>query len=226
MSLVPRSHLRSSQYRQLFPPTLKIIVFDVETTGLNPKTDEIIELAAVELEGTQLGRSFRELAMPIVRIPASATAVHGYTLKDLKGQQNSLELVHNFMTWLGSSELVLAGHNSRFDIDFLKTAVEVLNRIKGTTWELPKQSLCTMRLIEAAFDGRITDLDQACRLFGVRRRRRTLHGALEDAQMTAQLLQTLVSWPHCADTEELPLKRYKRAEKQGGRVLPWNPNKC
>jgi len=223
MSLVPRSHLKTSQYSKIFPQDVRFVVFDVETTGLNAKTDEIIELGAIEVENLELGRTFRELAKPICRIQPSATAIHGYTAADLKGQQNSLDLVNNFMTWLGeTSEVVLAGHNSSFDIDFLKTAVAVMNRVKGTNWEVPKKSICTMRLIEEAFEGRVTDLDQACKLFGVRRRRRSRHGALEDAQMTAELLKTLISWPHCADSEVMPLKRYKRAEKRGGRVLPWD----
>jgi DNA polymerase III epsilon subunit family exonuclease len=226
MSLVPRSHLSASLYASLFPQDVRIVIFDVETTGLSSKTDEIIELGAVELEGSDFGRTFRELAKPICRIQPAATAVHGYTAAKLKGEQSSLDLVHNFMTWLGGSELVLAGHNSSFDIDFLRTAVGVLNRVKGTAWEVPTKSLCTMRLIIDAFDGRVLDLDQACRLFGIKRRRRGLHGALEDAQLTGRLLLSLMQWPHYADSEALPLKRYKRADKQGGRVLPWVSNKC
>lgn len=214
MSKGPRSYLTSLEYRALFPKECRIVVFDIETTGLNFRTDEIIELGAVELEGGELGRTFRELAKPGCRIHPTATEVHGYTAEDLLDKQPPIELVANFMNWLGNTEVVLAGHNSSFDIGFLTKSISELNKTKGTNLKLPSRSLCTMKLINAAFDLKYPSLDLSLKMFQINQRRCMIHSALEDAQLTAQLLLVLMNFSNWVDTECLPKKRMKTTDEE------------
>src|SRR5437762_232877 len=98
-----------------------IIVIDVETTGLNPARDGIIELAACHLSGANLAevRAFHSRVRTSVPVSRSAYAVHGISASDLDHEPELAEVVGAFLGFAPSSA-ILCGHNVAFDAGFLR----------------------------------------------------------------------------------------------------------
>mmetsp|Transcript_1750 Transcript_1750/g.1693 ORF Transcript_1750/g.1693 Transcript_1750/m.1693 type:complete len:100 (-) Transcript_1750:420-719(-) len=98
MKAIPRSCLPMDQFQQLFPPlTSRLIIFDVETTGLDARYHEIIEIGAIEIIENEESRRFHEYACPAKPISKSVSDVHGLTLESLEGEQDSLTIVGRFI---------------------------------------------------------------------------------------------------------------------------------
>ncbi len=98
----------------------KYIAVDVETTGLSPRRGHrVIEIGAVAIENGWLGHSFHRLINAGVRIPASATHVHGITTDMLNNAPPPKIAFEEFRQFLGNATLV--AHNAAFDISFIKS---------------------------------------------------------------------------------------------------------
>ena len=95
------------------------ILFDTETTGLDPATgDRVIEIAALELVGDlPTGNSYHTLLDPERDVPEEASRVHGFTRADLEGKPKFAEVVDDFLAFVGDDALI--AHNARFDFGFL-----------------------------------------------------------------------------------------------------------
>lgn len=100
----------------------RFFAFDVETTGLNPLTDRIVELGAVEFVEGIPSRFFSSLVNPGVAISSAATAVNHITNEMISGAPSENEIYPRLIGFLGDAlqgKAILCAHNARFDIDFL-----------------------------------------------------------------------------------------------------------
>jgi DNA polymerase-3 subunit epsilon len=164
---------------------MRQIILDTETTGLDPKLGHrIIEVAAVELvDRRPTGRTLQIYVDPEREIDAGASEVHGKTWEDLKGQPKFAEIAPAFLEFARGATWVI--HNAPFDIGFL-------DREFGGA-KLPPCAdvygglIDTLALAREAFPGKRNNLDALCERFGVCNAHRTLHGALLDAQLLAEV---------------------------------------
>jgi len=159
------------------------IVFDTETTGLNPLTgDRMVEIGCIEmLNRVETGRAFHAYFNPERSMPAEAEAVHGLTSIFLSGQPVFSERVEELIEFIEDSPLV--AHNAGFDFGFLNHELQRCGRPPVCT----SRMVDTLVLARARHPGAKHSLDALCTRFGVDRSLRIKHGALLDAQLLAQV---------------------------------------
>lgn len=104
------------------------ILFDIETTGLSPESDEIVELSALKVQSGDVIKEFSMLVNPGIHIPDLASSINGITDDMVKDAPKMDQVLKGFVTFIGSS--VLMGHNiKRFDLKFIqRDAVRYLGR--------------------------------------------------------------------------------------------------
>ncbi|HET7404230.1 MAG TPA: DNA polymerase III subunit epsilon, partial [Usitatibacter sp.] len=161
---------------------MKRIVLDTETTGLEP-TDghRIIELACLELFGRRAtGRHFHRFLNPERAVDLAATQVHGLTVEDLLDKPRFADIADEFLEFVDGGELLI--HNAAFDIAFLDAE---LQRIGRPRIEAVCRVCDTLAMAREMHPGKKNSLDALCERYGVDNTRRTLHGALLDAQLLA-----------------------------------------
>ena len=101
------------------------VVFDLETSGLNPHKDKIIEIGAVKYINNQKVEEFSYLIDPKINISEIITRVTGLTDDDLIGKKTIEEVLPLFLEFIG--EYPIIGHNVRFDYDFIEANIKRLN---------------------------------------------------------------------------------------------------
>lgn len=102
------------------------VVFDLETTGLNPKLgDSIIEIGAVKMKNGQIIDKYDELVNPGILLPEEIIKITGITDEMLKDKRNELDAVNDFMKWVG--DLPMVAHNAKFDMSFITEAYNKYN---------------------------------------------------------------------------------------------------
>ena len=161
------------------------VILDTETTGLNPGAgDRIIEVAGVELlKRRPSGRHFQRYVNPLRSSHPDALRVHGLTDEFLSGMPLFEQVVDDLLEFVQGAEVVI--HNAAFDVAFLDAELERLGR--G-----PFESHCagitdSLAIAREQFPGKFNSLDALCKRFGVDNTRRTLHGALLDAELLAEV---------------------------------------
>jgi len=166
---------------------MREIVLDTETTGLDPKTQRLVEIACIELENhLPTGRHFHKQVNPEMEVPAEAVAVHGLSSAKLKDAPLFGEIVAEFLDFIGESKLVI--HNADFDMGFINAELARLGFPK-----IPNaRALDTVQMARRKFPGAPASLDALCKRFGIDNAHRTLHGALLDAELLAQVYLELV----------------------------------
>ncbi len=159
------------------------ILFDTETTGLDPKQgDRVIEVAAIELQGDlPTGRVFHTLIDPERDVPEEASRVHGMTRADLMGKPRFAEVADGFLAFVGEDPLI--AHNAPFDFGFMNAE---LNKI-GLPVLAPERMVDTLAMAKKRFPGMPNSLDALCRRFGIDLSDRTAHNALLDCRLLAQV---------------------------------------
>lgn len=226
MTLRARSSLTESKYRELLPTQPRLIVVDLETTGLSPNHDFIIEIGAVELVNLEAQRAFRHLACPPKKLPEHIAQLTGLSMQDLRGFPPPAVAVTAFLQWVGPiHDVAIVGHNIAFDLSFLIAEVYRINAGTGNNWELPQASFCTYTFIRTAFYGRTLDLDKACRLFGVKTSKSAVrHRAVADCSLTHRLLHALWHWDYFHDSPHLQVNTTscQLPAQSGDRKLPWD----
>ena len=164
---------------------MRQLIIDTETTGLDPKAGHrIIEFAALELvDRRPTGRSLHFHFNPEREIDFAATEVHGKTWDDLKDRPRFRERAAEIVDFLRGAEWII--HNAPFDVAFIDTelARESLPGCQG----LNAGVIDTLTMARDAFPGKRNNLDALCERFGVSNAHRTLHGALLDAQLLAEV---------------------------------------
>jgi DNA polymerase-3 subunit epsilon len=162
---------------------MREIVFDTETTGLDPAGgDRIVEIGCIEMiNRAETGRHFHAYFNPERPMPAGAEAVHGLTDIFLSDKPRFAERVEELLDFIEDSPLV--AHNAGFDFGFLNHELGLCGRPVVCL----SRMVDTLSLARTKHPGAKHSLDALCTRFGVDRSRRTKHGALLDAQLLAQV---------------------------------------
>lgn len=162
---------------------MREIVFDTETTGLNPADgDRMVEIGCVEMYNrVETGRHFHAYFNPDRSMPSDAEAVHGLTNLFLSDKPRFIERVDELLDFLEDSPLV--AHNASFDFAFLNFEFERCGKA-GLSLD---RMVDTLALARTRHPGAKHSLDALCMRFGVDRSHRVKHGALLDAQLLAQV---------------------------------------
>lgn len=158
------------------------IVLDTETTGLSPAMgDRLVEIGCVELiNQLPTGRTFHKYCNPQRDMPEEAFRVHGLSADFLADKPLFSGIAEEFLGFIGASTLVI--HNASFDMGFLNNELE---RIKRPP--LPNPVVDTVQLARQVHPGARVSLDAMCKHYGIDNSRRTLHGALLDSEILAEV---------------------------------------
>jgi len=162
---------------------MREIVFDTETTGLDPENGHrIIQIGALELENTiPTGRTYMALIHPERDIEPGAAEIHGITLEMLEGKPTFTEIVEDFFAFIGDAPLV--AHNAEFDMRFLNAELKWCRREP-----LPRARFVdTLDLARRKFPGQRLSLDALCNRFGIDNSVRERHDALIDCRLLAEV---------------------------------------
>lgn len=180
---------------------MREIVLDTETTGFDPhQGDRIVEIGAIELYNHMpTGRTFHEYINPQRDMPNEAFEVHGIgpdllieprpprdgevTLKD---KPLFAQVGHKFIEFVADAKLVI--HNAAFDMKFLNAELGWMN-LPQLPWE---QAIDTLDMARKRFPGSPASLDALCRRFSIDNSSRTLHGALLDSEILAEVYLELI----------------------------------
>jgi DNA polymerase-3 subunit epsilon len=162
---------------------MREIVFDTETTGLNPGGgDRIVEIGCVEIVNrVETGRHFHAYFYPERDMPFEAEAVHGLTSAFLADKPLFSDRAEELLDFLEDSPLV--AHNAGFDFGFLNFELERCGRGSVSMHRM----VDTLQLARSKHPGAKHSLDALCMRFGIDRSHRVKHGALLDAQLLAQV---------------------------------------
>ena len=159
------------------------IVLDTETTGFDPKTgDRLIEVGCIEIEDLlPTGRTFHRFINPERLIPPDAIKVHGITDDKVKDAPKFHEVVDDLMDFIGEAPLI--AHNANFDRNFIDFEIGRIGR------KPPPQDrwIDTLALAQKRFPGMANSLDALCKRYKISLVERTLHGALIDARLLAEV---------------------------------------
>jgi DNA polymerase-3 subunit epsilon len=161
----------------------RAILFDTETTGLEPELGHrVIEIAALELENDlPTGRHFHTLLHPDRDIPEDATRIHGFTVADLAGKPCFADIVEDVVAFFGEDPLI--AHNAAFDFGFLNAEFGRL----GLPSLAESRMIDTLALAKTRFPGMPNSLDALCRRFAIDLSARTTHNALLDCRLLAEV---------------------------------------
>ncbi|MCH8616855.1 DNA polymerase III subunit epsilon [Sphingomonas sp. SM33] len=162
---------------------MREIVFDTETTGLNPATgDRMVEIGCIEMiNRVETGRHFHAYFNPERSMPSEAEAVHGLSTIFLSAQPLFAEKVEELLDFIADAPLV--AHNATFDFGFLNYELQLC----GRPVVCMSRMVDTLVLARTRHPGAKHSLDALCTRFGVDRSLRVKHGALLDAQLLAQV---------------------------------------
>ena len=176
------------------------IVLDTETTGLEPERGHrVIEIGCVELVDRRFTRNdFHYYLNPERDIDAAAMEVHGLTTEFLKDKPKFAEIRGQLIDYLAGSELII--HNAAFDVTFLDAE---LNRATGNTVSIA--TICTvvdsLQIARKKHPGQRNSLDALCKRYVIDNSQRTLHGALLDAEILADVYLSMTGGQTALDLE-------------------------
>ena len=173
------------------------VCIDLETTGLNPKTDRIIEIGAVKVENWQIVDTFQSFVNPERELTQRVTELTGITGGDTHGAPKIQDIFPMFHEFLG--DYVLLGHSVNFDYAFLKKAAV------NQRFTFEKRAVDTLKLARWYLSGlEHKNLEFLCEYYAIPHQ---AHRALEDAKATVCLYERLVRQFFC--------------EKEAGRFEPF-----
>jgi DNA polymerase-3 subunit epsilon len=164
---------------------MRQLILDTETTGLNARSgDRIIEFGAVELVNRRLtGRNLHFYVNPERDSDPGALAVHGLTTEFLSDKPKFAEVANEIRDFVAGAELII--HNAPFDLGFLDAEFGMLGL--PTFRSHCGEVIDTLVLAKSLFPGKRNSLDALCDRLGVSNAHRTLHGALLDSELLAEV---------------------------------------
>lgn len=162
---------------------MREIVFDTETTGLDPTTgDRMVEIGCVEIVNlVPTGKVYHAYFNPERDMPSGAESVHGLSAAFLADKPLFRDKADELLDFIGDAPLV--AHNAGFDFAFLNAELGLCERV----------SICTTRMVDTValakrrHPGAKLSLDALCTRYGIDRSHRVKHGALLDAELLAQV---------------------------------------
>jgi DNA polymerase-3 subunit epsilon len=181
---------------------MRRIVLDTETTGLDPKQGHrIIELAAIELEGRKISmRRFHRYLNPEREIDAGAVAVHGLTYERLQNEPKFADIAASFIEFIDGAELII--HNAPFDMGFLNNELNLLGLPL-----LQNQVMDTLKIARDMHPGKKNSLDALCSRYEIDNAHRTLHGALLDTELLAEVYFAMTRGQESLLGDDTPTER-------------------
>ena len=162
---------------------MREIVFDTETTGLDPKQgDRIVEIGCIELiNRVETGKVYHAYFNPGMAMPSIAEQVHGLSDVFLSDKPYFEDTVEDLLDFLGDSPLI--AHNAMFDFGFLNAELANCGRLHISM----SRMIDTLAMSKARHPGAKHSLDALCTRYGVDRSHRVNHGALLDAALLSQV---------------------------------------
>ena len=168
---------------------MRQVFLDTETTGLYPaQGHRIIEIAAIEAINRRVTNNhFHVYLNPDREIDAGAQEVHGITLEFLQDKPRFSDVVTEFLDFVADAELVI--HNAPFDMGFLNSELGKIGRenLEKTAGNI----IDTLKMAKDMRPGQRNNLDALCRHYGIDNSKRTLHGALLDAELLAEVYMSM-----------------------------------
>src|ERR1700756_3529143 len=167
---------------------MREIVFDTETTGFEPNEGHrIVEIGCVELmDHFPTGRTLQFYLNPERDVPIESQRVHGLSAEFLSDKPRFAGVAEEFLAFIGDAPLVI--HNAGFDIKFINAE---LARVNHPPIPLSR-AIDTIEIAKRKIPGARYSLDELCKRFGVDLSGRAKHGALLDADLTAQIYLELI----------------------------------
>ena len=168
---------------------MRQIFLDTETTGLEPSLGHrIIEIAAVEMINRRFtGNHYHCYLNPDRDIDAGAQSVHGISAEFLQDKPRFKDVVDEFIEYVNGAELII--HNAPFDIGFLNHELTMLTRERIGVF--CPSVIDTLKMAKELHPGQKNNLNALCRRYQVDNSARTLHGALLDAELLAEVYLAL-----------------------------------
>ena len=197
---------------------MRQIVLDTETTGIDPKEGHrIIEIGCVEVVNRRLtGNHFHVYINPGRHIEQEAIEVHGITNEFLADKPTFSQVAQEFVSFIKGAQLVI--HNAPFDVGFMDHEFGMEASTKGVITNQICDVLDTLTLARQMHPGQKNNLDALCKRYGIDNSHRTLHGALLDAEILADVYllmtggQTKLKLASSSgnDTDSTAIRRVKR----------------
>jgi DNA polymerase-3 subunit epsilon len=168
------------------------VILDTETTGLSwERGNRVVEIGCIELlQRRPTGRNFQRYLNPDRAMEPGAQEVTGLTSEFLADKPRFSEVVEEFLDFIDGAELVI--HNAAFDVGFLEYELRLLDGRHGSLAERCSV-LDSLQLARQRYPGQRNSLDALCKRLGVDNAQRTLHGALLDAQLLAEVYLALTA---------------------------------
>ncbi|OOY03578.1 DNA polymerase III subunit epsilon [Thioclava sp. F28-4] len=168
---------------------MREIVLDTETTGFEPgEGDRIVEIGAVELfNHMPTGKTYHQYINPERSMPQEAFQVHGLGDEFLSDKPKFAQIGLDFLNFIGTDS-VLVIHNAKFDMKFLNAELGWA----GLPLIPDDRALDTLAMARRRFPGSPATLDALCRRFSIDNSSRTLHGALLDSEILAEVYLELI----------------------------------
>jgi len=162
---------------------MREIVFDTETTGLDPyQGDRLVEIGCIELvNGFPTGQVFHAYLNPERDVPDAAFQVHGLSTEFLKDKALFADVCEEFLAFVGDAPLV--AHNAMFDLGFINAELERCKRVLIQRDRL----VDTLMLARRRYPAGPNSLNHLCARFSIDATRRSKHGALLDAELLAEV---------------------------------------
>lgn len=167
---------------------MREIVMDTETTGLEPNGgDRIVEIGGVELfNHLPTGRTYHQYINPERPMPREAFEIHGLSDDFLSNKPVFARIAGEFLEFIGDARLVI--HNASFDMAFFNAE---LSRLGHPPLPMDR-AIDTLAIAKRKFPGAQASLDALCKRFGIDNSARTLHGALLDSEILAEVYLELL----------------------------------
>lgn len=167
---------------------MRELVLDTETTGFDPEQgDRIVEIGAVELLNKMpTGRTYHQYINPERAMPDEAFQVHGLGDDFLRDKPVFKQIAQEFRDFIGTDQMVI--HNAAFDMKFMNAEL----KWAGLPLFPMDQATDTLLIARKKFPGARASLDALCSRFGIDNSDRTLHGALLDSEILAEVYLELV----------------------------------
>lgn len=168
------------------------VILDTETTGLSwERGNRVIEIGCIELvQRRPTGRNFQRYLNPDRAMEPGAQEVTGLTCEFLADKPRFADVAAEFLDFIDGAELVI--HNAAFDVGFLEYELRLLDGRHGTL-ATRCSVLDSLQLARERYPGQRNSLDALCKRLGVDNAQRTLHGALLDAQLLAEVYLALTA---------------------------------
>ena len=201
---------------------MREVVLDTETTGLDPHDGHrVIDIGCVELmDHFPTGATFQRYLNPEREMGEDAQRVHGITSEFLKDKPLFADIADEFLEFIADAPLVI--HNAGFDLKFLNAELHRISRPPLSH----ARAIDTIEIAKSKVPGARYSLDELCKRFNIDLSARSLHGALLDAELTAQVYLELVGGRQKRlmlapiDEAEAPASGEVRAMRQRPAPLP------